>query len=161
MESRGESSGRGLSTRFTTVVTHNLADTLLQRSAEAVASGGAKRNLWKAVSLPQLPPRRERGERGLLWYNMGYGGAPVATRNITLKGKVHGHIIELDQNPGIPDGQEVTVTVQSPAQPDQKLPPGEGLRRSAGAWADDIEGLDAYLEWNRQQRKRSRQELEP
>lgn len=80
---------------------------------------------------------------------------------VTLKGIVHGRTIELDESPGLPDGQEVTVTVQAPMRPDQELPPGEGLRRSAGAWADDIEGLDAYLEWNRQQRKRSRRELEP
>jgi uncharacterized protein (DUF433 family) len=29
----------------------------------------------------------------------------------------------------------------------------EGLRRSFGAWAEDAEELDQYLEWNRQQRK--------
>lgn len=29
----------------------------------------------------------------------------------------------------------------------------EGLRRSLGGWADDPEGLDEFLEWNRQQRK--------
>ena len=31
--------------------------------------------------------------------------------------------------------------------------PGEGLRRAFGAWSDDAEELDRYLEWNRQQRK--------
>jgi hypothetical protein len=82
-------------------------------------------------------------------------------QSVTLKGVVHGRTIELDHDPGVPDGQEVTVTVQLPAQTGEKLPPGEGLRRSAGAWADDVEGLDRYLEWNRQQRKRGRRELEP
>jgi uncharacterized protein (DUF433 family) len=31
-----------------------------------------------------------------------------------------------------------------------------GLRRSAGAWSDDLEGLEEFLEWNRRQRKLSR-----
>ena len=35
-----------------------------------------------------------------------------------------------------------------------------GLRRSFGAWADDAEELDKYLEWNRQQRKVDRREIE-
>jgi hypothetical protein len=38
---------------------------------------------------------------------------------------------------------------------------GEGLRRAFGAWAEDSEELDSYLEWNRQQRKIGRPELEP
>jgi hypothetical protein len=41
------------------------------------------------------------------------------------------------------------------------LPPGEGLRRSFGAWAEDAEELDRYMEWSRQQRKIGRPELEP
>jgi hypothetical protein len=35
-----------------------------------------------------------------------------------------------------------------------------GLRRSFGAWAEDADELDKYLEWNRQQRKLSRREIE-
>jgi uncharacterized protein (DUF433 family) len=35
-----------------------------------------------------------------------------------------------------------------------------GLRRSIGAWAEDAEELDKYLEWTRQQRKIKRQEIE-
>jgi hypothetical protein len=78
---------------------------------------------------------------------------------MTVKGVIRGKTIELEREPGLPDGQEVTVTVQ-PADP-PKLAPGEGLRRSAGGWADDAEGLDEYLEWNRQQRKLGRRELGP
>lgn len=48
----------------------------------------------------------------------------------TFKGVVHGKTIELDQEPGLPDGQPVTVTVQ-PVPIGQKLPPGDGLRRSS------------------------------
>ncbi len=85
----------------------------------------------------------------------------MATGGEIFKGVIHGRMIELERDPGLPDGQEVTVTVQAVTEAAQKLPPGEGLRRSAGAWADDAEELDKYLEWNRQQRKRSRPELEP
>jgi uncharacterized protein (DUF433 family) len=35
-----------------------------------------------------------------------------------------------------------------------------GLRRSFGAWAEDGEELDKFLEWNRQQRKIPRREIE-
>jgi uncharacterized protein (DUF433 family) len=34
------------------------------------------------------------------------------------------------------------------------------LRRVFGAWADEAEELDKYLEWNRQQRKVSRRRIE-
>jgi uncharacterized protein (DUF433 family) len=39
-----------------------------------------------------------------------------------------------------------------------KVPPG--LRQSFGAWADDADDLDVYLEWTRQQRKLPRREIE-
>lgn len=35
-----------------------------------------------------------------------------------------------------------------------------GLRRSCGAWEEDAEELDKYLEWTRQQRKTGRREIE-
>jgi hypothetical protein len=55
----------------------------------------------------------------------------------------------------------VHVVVQ-PIEPDEQLlPPGEGLQRAFGGWAEDAEELDAYLEWNRQQRKMSRPEIAP
>jgi len=81
------------------------------------------------------------------------------TGPVVVKGVVHGKTIELEREPGLPDGQEVTVTVE-PARVGTELPAGEGLRRSAGAWADDVGGLEAYLEWNRQQRKQGRRGLE-
>jgi hypothetical protein len=80
--------------------------------------------------------------------------------NMTLHGIVHGRTIELDRDLGLPEGQQVTVTVQSPVETGQDLAPGEGLRRSAGSWSDDVEGLDQYLEWTRKQRKQVRPELE-
>ena len=81
------------------------------------------------------------------------------TPHAIFKGIVRGSSIELERPVGLPDGQEVTVVVR-PSHGIGRLPPGEGIRRSAGAWSDDPAGLDAYLEWNRQQRKRGRRELE-
>ena len=75
------------------------------------------------------------------------------------RGVVHGKTIELDEETGLPDGQQVTITVQPVSDTEvlaRRLPPAEGIRRFAGGWADDAEELDRYLEWNCQQRKISR-----
>ena len=81
----------------------------------------------------------------------------MSSESVTTRGVVRGKTIELEREPGLPDGKQVKVTME-PADKGSDLPPGEGLRRSAGAWADDAEGLDKYLEWNRQQRKMGRRE---
>jgi hypothetical protein len=76
-----------------------------------------------------------------------------------LTGTIHGKTIELDEAPGLPDGQQVQVTVQPvvPELSDEER--RELLRSAAGSWSDDPEGLDQYLEWNRQQRKVNRREI--
>lgn len=61
-----------------------------------------------------------------------------------FKGVIHGNTITLEQEPGLPDGHELTVTLQPVAEPNP-LPPSEGIRQSAGAWADDPDGLDKWL----------------
>lgn len=64
------------------------------------------------------------------------------------RGIEHDNMIELAGGPGLADGQEATVIAQPPAAedtPKKGLPPGEGIRRSAGAWSDDPEGLDEYI----------------
>jgi uncharacterized protein (DUF433 family) len=149
----------------------------------------------------------------------------------TLSGVIHGKVIELSEELGLPDGQAVTVTVRAVPQEGAIIAPKEplpwwlerldvdpsvrkgkfvvkgtrlladnliaeleggrtdeellqahpeliapdvkavreyakvpaGLRRLAGAWADEAEDLDRYLEWNRRQKevsRRSRWELE-
>jgi hypothetical protein len=47
----------------------------------------------------------------------------------SLRGTVHGKVIELDQEPGLPDGQEVSVTLQPVAPSAGRLPgaPGHDL----------------------------------
>ena len=145
----------------------------------------------------------------------------------TIHGVIHGKTIELDREPGLDDGQEVSVEirpiVREATQTDQPAPPwwleqldvdptvrrgkfvvkGTTLladalvdqldigktdsellrahpeltptavaalreyaklpiemRRSFGAWAEDSEELDEYLEWTRQHRKVSRRSIE-
>ena len=51
-----------------------------------------------------------------------------------VHGRIHGKTIELDEDLGIADGQEVEVTV-TPARPQR--PWGEGIKRSAGAAVND------------------------
>jgi hypothetical protein len=85
----------------------------------------------------------------------------MATPATVRRGVVHGKTIELDEETGLSDGQEVNVVVQPVGAGEQRLPPGEGLRRAFGGWAEDAEEVDAYLEWNRQQRKLSRPEIAP
>jgi hypothetical protein len=80
---------------------------------------------------------------------------------IAIRGKAHGKTIELDEETGLPEGQEVKVTVEPVEPAAGGLLPGEGLRRAFGGWADDAEELDEYLQLNRKQRKQSRPGIEP
>jgi hypothetical protein len=77
----------------------------------------------------------------------------MASTPTMLKGVVHGKLIELDREPGLPDGQHVMVELQP------VLPPGEGIRQSAGAWADAGKELDAWLDEMQRSRQQDRPEL--
>ena len=77
----------------------------------------------------------------------------------SLRGVVHGNVIQLETEIDLPDGQEVTVSVRPVTE--KRAASGEGLRRSAGTWADDRDGLDAYLQENRQARQLERPGIEP
>jgi hypothetical protein len=76
----------------------------------------------------------------------------------TLHGKVHGRTIELDEDPGVAEGQEVEVQVR--VLPKAGGKPGEGLLRTEGALADDTE-WDAIMEEIYQARKRERRSQAP
>lgn len=70
----------------------------------------------------------------------------------TIQGVIHGKTIELAEDLGLPDGQEVEVQVKIlPAG----RPWGEGILRSAGGWADYPE-MEAVMEQIQQERKRER-----
>jgi hypothetical protein len=75
-------------------------------------------------------------------------------------GVVHGRTIELSQAPGLPEGQAVSVIVKPVASGAEKLPPGEGLRRAFGAWADEATELDEFLAETRRLRQRTRPEID-
>jgi hypothetical protein len=61
----------------------------------------------------------------------------------TIHGTIHGKTIELDEDPGVADGQEVEVQVKVIVKTGRK--PGEGFLRTEGALADDTE-WDAIME---------------
>lgn len=75
---------------------------------------------------------------------------------MTVKGVIRGRIIELDQEPGLPEGQEVKVTLETYGKPSS--PPNERLRSSFGGWAEDATELDAFLEQVRRDREDRRME---
>ena len=65
-------------------------------------------------------------------------------------GIVRGKNVELDEAPSLPDGELVTVEIY-PANWSAPLAsngsaPGDGIRASAGAWADAGEVLDDWLD---------------
>ncbi len=59
----------------------------------------------------------------------------------TLSGIIHGNIIELAESLGLPDGEEVEIQVTSK----KKRQPGEGLKRCAGALANDWSPVDDQI----------------
>ena len=68
-----------------------------------------------------------------------------------IHGKVRGKMIELDEDLGLAEGQEVEVTVR-PISSEASRQPGEGLLRTEGALADDPY-WDAIMEQIYQERK--------
>jgi hypothetical protein len=70
-----------------------------------------------------------------------------------LRGVVHGKMIQLSNDPGLADGQEVEVTLRTASLPAAW---GEGLHRAAGALADTwCDNDDAILDQLQQDRLRS------
>jgi hypothetical protein len=69
----------------------------------------------------------------------------------TMHGKVHGRTIELDEDLGVAEGQEVEVQVRVLHKSVQK--PGDGFLRTEVALADDPY-WDAIMEEIYQERKR-------
>jgi hypothetical protein len=72
-----------------------------------------------------------------------------------LHGKVHGKTIELEEDLGVPEGQEVEITLKTVPT---KTPWGEGLRRCAGAlaneWTDEDDRILAEIHQGRKQDSR-------
>ena len=70
----------------------------------------------------------------------------------TIHGKIHGKTIELDEDLGVAEGQDVEVQVKVVPSTETW---GDGLRRCAGALAD-IPGLDEDMEQILRERKTDR-----
>lgn len=68
----------------------------------------------------------------------------------TTQGTVHGRTIELSEDLGLCDGQEVEVQLRVLAKLPRK--PGEGFLRTEGALADDVE-WDEIMDEIHQSRK--------
>ncbi|MGD9856390.1 MAG: hypothetical protein AB7U20_15700 [Planctomycetaceae bacterium] len=75
-----------------------------------------------------------------------------------VHGIIHGRTIELHSETDLPEGQEVNVIVQPIDK--QNLPPGEGLRLSTGACADEEDAWDEFDKWYREERERDRPPIE-
>jgi hypothetical protein len=61
-------------------------------------------------------------------------------------------MIEVDGDLNLPEGQQVAIIVQP------LLSPEEAIRRSAGGWSDDPEGVDRFVEEMRRLRNLERPE---
>ena len=68
-----------------------------------------------------------------------------------LHGTVHGRTIELDEDPGVADGEEVEIQIQVATAREW----GEGILRSAGGWVEYPE-MDDIMEKIYQERKLER-----
>jgi hypothetical protein len=64
-----------------------------------------------------------------------------------FRGVIRGKIIELEEDPGLREGDPVEVRLKL------NLPPGEGLRRAAGGWDEEGLTLEQLLEEMRRIRK--------
>jgi hypothetical protein len=76
----------------------------------------------------------------------------------TIHGKIHGRTIELDEDLGVAEGQEVEVQVRLISKIART--PGEGFLRTEGALADDTE-WDSIMEEIHQARKLERRPPSP
>jgi len=73
----------------------------------------------------------------------------------TVHGVVHGKTIELDEDLGVFEGQEVEVQVKLVTKNGTR---GEGIRRSAGGWNDHPE-MGAIMDKIQQDRKLERRSV--
>ena len=76
----------------------------------------------------------------------------MTNSSTTMRGVVHGKTIEVEGDLNLPEGQQVAITVQPLPSPE------EAIRRSAGGWSDDPEGVDRFVEEMRRLRSLERPE---
>ena len=76
----------------------------------------------------------------------------------TLHGKVHGKTIQLDEDVGVAEGQEVEIIVRTVGSTKASRT-GEGLLLTEGALADDPYWDDIMEEVHKERKNDSRREL--
>lgn len=72
-----------------------------------------------------------------------------------FRGVIHGNTVVLDGSPGLKDGETVEVVLGA------ALPPGEGIRRAAGSWAEGGDDLDRFVEETYRLRSLDRSVISP
>jgi len=75
-----------------------------------------------------------------------------------LHGKIHGRTIELTEDLGLAEGQEVEVSVRTVSPADSRQP-GEGFLRTEGALGDDPHWDSIMEEVYRERKNDSRREI--
>ena len=82
----------------------------------------------------------------------------MSKTTVALRGIVHGKSIELEHPLSIPDGSEIELVVKhEPISAEQKR---QRLEAIFGSCSTDSEEIDEFLNWNREQRKHGRPELD-
>ena len=82
----------------------------------------------------------------------------MSKTTVVLRGIVHGKSIELEHPLSIPDGSEIELVVKhEPISAEQKR---QRLEAIFGSCATDSQEIDEFLNWNREQRKHNRAELD-
>ena len=75
-----------------------------------------------------------------------------------LNGVVRGKTVVLEDDPHLAEGEKVRVSLR-PLKSKKKATPGEGIRRSAGAWADHPEMDEIMAEIQRLRKNSTRPEV--
>ncbi|MDA0842192.1 MAG: hypothetical protein O2857_30890, partial [Planctomycetota bacterium] len=81
----------------------------------------------------------------------------MSSNPIELTGTIHGNSIDLDGSHDLTEGQHVRIRILSkdtPSKPDRTS--GEGIRVSAGGWADGGAELENWLDALQASRKQER-----
>lgn len=77
----------------------------------------------------------------------------------TIHGVIDGNTIRLDHASALPAGTSVRVVItQEAGAAHEDAPPGEGLKRAFGAWADYANELDQLERETRELRRLERRE---
>lgn len=95
-------------------------------------------NNWKPYNFKTSEEDAEREPATIEFSGRSIDRKISTTDYLVLKGTVRGKTIELEEPTDLPDGLEITVAIP--------LKPGDGVRLTAGSWADMTPEQKAELE---------------